>query len=106
MGRDKKNPKPLDISAFHTLVKTANEVIRRHEQQLHARLHKSVRVTTEEGAAITVKLVITPDEDEPFATLTAIDEYGEELASVRTRPDYRLSVTSATDWIEGGYRKP
>src|SRR5688572_20696187 len=27
MGRDKKNPKPLDISAFHTLVKTANEVI-------------------------------------------------------------------------------
>src|SRR5215217_3379353 len=62
MGRDKKNPKPLDISAFHTLVKTANEVLRRHEQQLHARLHKSVRVTTEEGAAVTVKLVITPDE--------------------------------------------
>ena len=23
MGRDKKNPKPLDVSAFHTLVKTA-----------------------------------------------------------------------------------
>jgi hypothetical protein len=32
MGRDKKNPKPLDVSAFNTLVKTANEVIRRHEQ--------------------------------------------------------------------------
>ncbi len=106
MGRDKKNPKPLDISAFHTLVKTANEVLRRHEQQLHARLHKSVRVTTEEGAAVTVKLVITPDEDEPYATLTAVDEYGDELASVRTRPDFRLSVTSATDWIGGGYRKP
>ena len=36
MGRDKKNPKPLDVSAFNTLVKTASEVIRRHEQQLHA----------------------------------------------------------------------
>jgi hypothetical protein len=106
MGRDKKNPKPLDISAFHTLVKTANEVIRRHEQQLHARLHKSLRVTTEEGAAVTVKLVITPDEDDPYATLTAVDEYGDELASVRTRPDFRLSITSATAWIEGGYRKP
>ena len=35
MGRDKKNPKPLDGPAFSTLVKTANEVLRRHEQQLH-----------------------------------------------------------------------
>ena len=32
MGRDKKNPKPLDVSAFHTLVKTANEVLRRHDK--------------------------------------------------------------------------
>jgi hypothetical protein len=38
MGRDKKNPKPLDVNAFNTLVKTANEVLRRHEQQLHAKL--------------------------------------------------------------------
>ena len=29
MGRDKKNPKPLDTAAFNTLVKTASEVIRR-----------------------------------------------------------------------------
>src|ERR1700741_3969704 len=35
MGRDKKNPKPLDAPAFHTLVKTANEGVSRHEQQLH-----------------------------------------------------------------------
>lgn len=28
MGRDKKNPKPLDVSAFNTLVKTAHEVMR------------------------------------------------------------------------------
>ena len=34
MGRDKKNPKPLDVNAFNTLVKTASEVLRRHEQQL------------------------------------------------------------------------
>ena len=27
MGRDKKNPKPLDVSAFNTLVKTAAEVL-------------------------------------------------------------------------------
>jgi hypothetical protein len=42
MGRDKKNPKPLDTSAFNTLVKTAAEFVRRHEQQLHATLHQEV----------------------------------------------------------------
>ena len=36
MGRDKKNPKPLDANAFNTLVKTAYEVRRRHEQRVHA----------------------------------------------------------------------
>src|SRR3990170_7650196 len=45
MGRNKKDPKPLDSAAFHTLVKTASEVLRRHEQQLHAMHHKSVTVT-------------------------------------------------------------
>lgn len=105
MGRDKKNPKPLDISAFHTLVKTANEVIRRHEQQLHAQLHKSLRVSTDDGP-VTVNLDITPDEDDPYATLTAVDQYGEQLASVRVRPDFKLNPGSAQGWIEREYKKP
>jgi hypothetical protein len=50
MGRDKKNPKPLDTPAFHTLVKTASEVLRRHEQQLHAQLHKKSRWRLKEKA--------------------------------------------------------
>src|SRR5882762_11354869 len=47
MGRDKKNPKPLDTAAFNTLVKTASEVLRRHEQQLHAMLHKRVTLVVD-----------------------------------------------------------
>ncbi len=47
MGRDKKNPKPLDMNAFNTLVKTAKEVIRRSEQQLHAQLNKNVSITVQ-----------------------------------------------------------
>ncbi|MGB9992491.1 hypothetical protein [Pseudoduganella rhizocola] len=101
MGRDKKNPKPLDVNAFNTLVKTATEVIRRHEQQLHAQLHKSVKVD-----GITVNLDIVPDEDDPYATLSAIDAYGEELGRVRVAPAFRLTPGSASDWIESGYRKP
>ncbi|VTU16507.1 hypothetical protein [Variovorax sp. PBL-E5] len=105
MGRDKKNPKPLDAPAFHTLVKTASEVLRRHEQQLHARLNRSVSV----GAGserIRVSLRIVPDEDNPHAVLSALDELGAELGEARVRPDFRLSADSAAAWIESGFQKP
>ncbi len=105
MGRDKKNPKPLDLPAFHTLVKTANEVLRRHEQQLHAQLHKQVYVNDDAGQ-IKVMLDIVPDEDDPYATLSACDGFGEPLAQVRVAPDFKLSVSSAAAWIAGGYRRP
>ncbi|NYE26827.1 hypothetical protein [Pigmentiphaga litoralis] len=105
MGRDKKNPKPLDTSAFNTLVKTAAEVLRRHEQQLHAQMHKQITVNTDTGR-VTVMLDIVPDEYDPYATLAAVDEYGETLASVRTSPTFKLNMTSATAWIANGYRKP
>ena len=105
MGRDKKNPKPLDINAFHTLVKTASEVIRRHEQQLHAQLHKSTVVSTEQGE-MKVTLDIVPDEDNPYAMLTAIDEMGEQVAQVRVQPTFKLSPSSAIAWVENDFRAP
>lgn len=105
MGRDKKNPKPLDVSAFHTLVKTASEVLRRHEQQLHAQLHKSTVVNID-GAEIKVTLDIVPDDDHPYALLTAIGEDGERMAQVRTSASFKLSPASAVAWVENDYRKP
>jgi hypothetical protein len=105
MGRDKKNPKPLDAAAFGTLVKTASEVLRRHEQQLHAMLHKSITVTTRTGM-INVTLDIVPDEDNPYALLAAHDETGTQLAQVQVVPSFKLSMTSATAWIENDFRKP
>ncbi len=70
MGRDKKNPKPLDVNAFNTLVKTASEFVRRHEQQLHATLHQRITVMAR-SVRITVSLDIVPDEDNPYALLSA-----------------------------------
>ena len=105
MGRDKKNPKPLDTAAFNTLVKTASEVLRRHEQHMHAMLHKSVFVNADAGR-IEVILDIVPDEDDPYATLSARDEYGEQLAAVRVAPNFKLSPSSAAAWIEAGFRRP
>jgi len=105
MGRDKKNPKPLDVAAFNTLVKTASEVIRRHEQALHAALHKQLYVMTDD-ARITVTLDIVPDEFDPHAVLAARDEFDEPLAHVKVRPDFKLTQASASAWIEAGYAKP
>ena len=105
MGRDKKNPKPLDGNAFNTLVKTASEFVRRHEQQLHASLHQSIAVTVG-PTRVTVSLDIVPDDDNPSATLTAHDEAGEPLAQVRVSPAFKLNRASATAWADGGYPKP
>jgi hypothetical protein len=105
MGRDKKNPKPLDANAFRTLVKTASEVLRRHEQQRHAMLHKNVTIDLRDES-ITVTLDIVPDDDDPYADLKAFDVYGEQLAHARVSPAYKLSKASAERWAESGFTTP
>ncbi|MEI7569839.1 MAG: hypothetical protein WCJ34_10385 [Alcaligenaceae bacterium] len=105
MGRDKKNPKPLDINAFNTLVKTASEVVRRHEQHLQATLHKKLTVTAN-NQQIVVALDIVLDEEDPHALLSATDIDGTQLAQVKVRPDFKLNSNSAHAWIERDYNKP
>ena len=105
MGRDKKNPKPLDVNAFHTLVKTASEFVRRHEQQLHSELHQSLTVTAASGRVM-VNLDITPDEDNPFAVLTAFDDGGGLLAEVKVAASFKLNRSSAERWAANNFAKP
>ncbi len=108
MGRDKKNPKPLDGNAFRTLVKTASEYVLRHHQQLQASLHQSVTVMAKppggaEAQRITVKLDIATDDDAASAQLSAVDDAGEVLAQMRVAPDYKLTRTRAEAWVVGGF---
>ena len=105
MGRDKKNPKPLDTAAFNTLVKTAVEVLRRHEQQLHASLNKSLNLETASGRLV-VSLEIVPDEDDAHALLSAHDALGEQLARVRVAAGFKLNAASAAAWVDSEFRKP
>jgi len=105
MGRDKKNPKPLDSAAFITLVKTASEVLRRHEQQRHALLHKNVMIDSGSDR-YRIELDIIPDEYEPYAELSAHDRFGEELARVRVQPGFKLSRESAAVWIANNFARP
>ena len=105
MGRDKKNPKPLDGNAFITLVKTASEFVRRSEQQLHATLHQSVTVNSNTGR-VTVLLDIIPDDDNPSATLIAQDEAGDTLAQVLVEAGFKLNRNTAQAWVDAGFAKP
>ena len=108
MGRDKKNPKPLDVAAFHVLLRAAREIRMRHEHQLHATLHKKVVVRVGD-ADIVVTLDIVPDEDSPEATLTARpgrDRANLPLAEVRVAASFKLTDASATAWIEDSFRRP
>ncbi len=105
MGRDKRNPKPLDSVAFNTLVKTASEFRLRQEQQLHAARHQSVTVNAQSGQ-ISVTLEIVADEDDPHALLRARDANNDLLAQVRVEPGYKLSRASASAWVVDGFRKP
>jgi hypothetical protein len=104
MGRDKKNPKPLDVSAFNTLVKTASEFVRRSEQQLHAQLNQSV-VVNGKDSRVTVLLRIVPDEDNPYAMLSAQDEGGDELAEVKVDAGFKLNRQSAQAWVDAEFAK-
>lgn len=105
MGRDKKNPKPLDINAFNTLVKTASEVIRRHEQHMHAILHKKLMLTVNHEQ-IQISLDIVIDEDDPHAILSAEALFGEPIASVKVSAAFKLNNASAQAWVDNDYRKP
>ncbi len=105
MGRDKKNPKPLDTAAFNVLVKTASEVIRRHEQALHAQHHKNLSVTVA-GRRLRITLDIVADEDDPHALLAAEDAFGERLACVRVAPTFRLTAATAEVWADDEFRRP
>ena len=105
MGRDKKNPKPLDTNAFNTLVKTAAEVLRRHQQQLQAQLHRQISVDAP-GGRLEISLDIVPDDDAPSASLSAHDAAGELLARVAVSPGFKLDRASASAWIAAGFERP
>lgn len=103
MGRDKKNPKPLDTPSFITLVKTASEVLLRHEQAARARLHRTIAFTDDEGVRVRADLDIVPDDDDPHAILGVFAEQtGEEIRVGRVSPAFKLDAARVQAWMRGG----
>ncbi|HEY0193030.1 MAG TPA: hypothetical protein VGC42_18060 [Kofleriaceae bacterium] len=103
MGRDKVNPKPIDHSGFATLLKGANDVLRRHEAALHAKLHRSFTCQSETGQRLRADFDIQPDEDDPHAILSVVDEAtGAVLRSGRASPAFKLNEKAVQRFLRTG----
>lgn len=103
MGRDKKNPKPLDASGFATLLKGASDVVRRHEATARERLHRTHSFVTDQGQRVRVDLDIVPDDDDPHAILAVVDETtAEVIRRGRVAPTFKLSAASAQRFVRTG----
>jgi len=103
MGRDKVNPKPLDHSGFATLLKGANDILRRHEAALRARLHRSITCTGETGQRLRADLDIQVDEDDPHAIVSIVDERtGEIVRRGRASASFKLSEAAVRRFVRSG----
>ncbi len=98
MGRDKKNPKPLDRGGFSVLLKNATETRARTEQQRRARLHSEVEVEFNDER-IRVELDRVEDEDDPHAWLSSHSMGGEQLSRERVEVTFKLTATTALRWL-------
>ena len=101
-GSSGAGPKPLDAGAFATLVKTANEVLMRHEQAERARMHKSLSIISDTDQRIRVDLDIARDEDDPHALLAAYDDSGELIRQARVMPNFKLTQAAARRFAQSG----
>ena len=81
--------------------------LRRHVEGriAHAELHQQIEVSAAAGR-VAVSLDIVPDEDNPYATLSAHNEAGELLAEVRVAASFKLSRSSAIAWADSRFKKP
>jgi len=103
MGRDKVNPKPLDYSGFATLLKGAQDVLRRHEDALKARLHRAIFCVGDDGHRLRAKLDIQMDEDDPHAILTVIHELSSEvLRRGRVSAGFKLTESAVQKFLRSG----
>lgn len=102
-GRDPQQPRPLDASAFNTLVKGATEIRQRNERHLQAMLHRRLSVHAQ-GREWNVVLDVVPDEFEPHAMLSAVDDEGIMVARQRVEAEFRLTAATALDWIVSDFR--
>jgi hypothetical protein len=103
MGRNKVDPKPMNVSDYATQVKAAQDFLDRREQQIRLAHRRSYDVDAADGQRIRVVFDVIPDDVEPEGQLVALDPLGEEQARDSAPASFRLTRASAKAWVDGGY---
>jgi hypothetical protein len=98
MGRNKKDPKPLNEPDFAALVKAARDFLSRAEAQARAATRKMLQITDAEGAPIKVIFEMVGDEDEPRGLLRALDSAGQTLAQEEVEPNFPFQRPRLEAW--------
>lgn len=98
MGRNKKDPKPLNKADFGTQLKAARDFVERHKQQI-ARAHRVTRHVHDDQGPVRVVFDLIPDEFEPEGELVAWRGQ-EELARIRCEANFTLSHDAAQAWVD------
>jgi len=107
MGRNKIDPKPLSLAAFNTWVKSATEFLARSQYQIRTSDRQAFTTYTESGEKLNVIFDINRGDYESEGVLIAEDAvYGNEIARCTVHPKFKLTIDSATDWINNGFAPP
>ena len=91
------------LPAF-TIVGLPETAVKEAKDRVRAAIHNSGFEFP--AKRITVNLDITPDEDNPYATLSAQDDGGDTLAEVKVAAGFKLNRSTAVAWADGGFAKP
>ncbi len=106
MGRNKKDPKPLNEADFRTQLKAARDFRTRLMNQQRRAHRKSYLVYDRAEQPVSVVFDIDQDDFEPRGFLTAAGPIGEELARYEVPPGFQLTRTLASRWVEAGMPHP
>ncbi|MEL6347010.1 MAG: hypothetical protein AAFV53_28105 [Myxococcota bacterium] len=106
MGRNKVDPKPLNLHAFNTWVKSASEFLMRSKHQIRTADRKIVDVELDDGDMIKVIFDIDRGDYQAQGVLKAIDALGEEITRLDVDARFNLTVDAAYDWVASDYAPP
>lgn len=106
MGRNKRDPKPLNELDFRTQVKAARDFYTRMQNQARAAFRRSYTVYTDDDQSVTVVFDVDQDDFEPQGILTATDPMGDELARFTVASGLKLSRAMAQRWVAAGLAHP
>ena len=103
MGRNKKDPKPLNEADFRTQLKAAKDFLTRHQAQQRNANRVRKDVVGANGEWVRVIFEIIPDEFDPEAELIAQNRAKDVLARVSCPMGFKLTREAALAWVNSGF---